>query len=236
MSAFARHLPLRNVSRQSRAASSPASTNRCDNRSRGTSQNQQMNSIEVERKFRVSEKTLENLNKLSTVTAITQLDDSYFCEELALKDHWLRRRNGSWELKMPVLDGHFRRSRTTVYRELVGASIWQELNVSAFDVDQLVPYAKILTERKKLQYQWNGSKVQIVLDTCTADNDFRYDVGEIEILVNDDSEVEHANFILDQVATSLGLRFEQYAEGKLMTYLREKHEPFYQKLAEKGLT
>lgn len=236
MSAFVQPVPLDNALRQVRATTSFLSTNRCNNRAPGSAQSHQMNVIEVERKFRVSEKALENLDKLSTITATTQLEDSYFCEELALKDHWLRLRNGVWELKMPLMDGHLRQSRTTVYREVVGAAVWKELDVSVLEIDQLIPYARLLTQRKKLEYDWNENKVQIVLDMCTTENGFQYDVGEIEILVDDYSEVEHANLILDQVASLLGLRFEQYAEGKLMMYLKEKHGSLYHKLVEKGLT
>lgn len=194
-----------------------------------------MKMIEVERKFRVSQETRSMLEQMSLSTTFVELEDCYLSEELALEDMWLRQRNGIWELKVPVASDRTKRLGAMVYRELVGPAVWHELSPIKVE-DGLLPYATIRTERTQLKCLWKTEEIAVVLDVCTSEDGFRYSVGELEILVHRDSEVEGAANALDQFADSLNLQTQSDTDGKLLAYLKEKNESLYHALALKGLT
>lgn len=195
-----------------------------------------MKMIEVERKFRVSQETKSMLEQLSLSRNFVEFEDCYLSEELALEDMWLRQRNGIWELKVPVTSDRNRRLGATVYRELVGPAVWHELSRVKVEAHGLLPYATIRTERTQLKCLWKTQEVEVVLDVCTSEDGFRYSVGELELLVNRDSEVEGAANTLDQFAKSLNLQAQSDTDGKLLAYLKEKNEALYHAIALKGLT
>lgn len=193
--------------------------------------------IEVERKFYVSDHALANIAKLSTTTTSTiTLNDSYYRESLALSDRWLRHRNGKWQLKVPLPKPQSKSSHTSVYREITGPAVWRELNDSPIDVNRIVPYATIVTDRKELHAKWQGAHFSIVLDACAGPRGFRYHLGEIEVLVDHSSKVPEANALIDRVAKSLGIELHHTTEGKLMAFLKQKNPQLYYKLEQRGLT
>lgn len=189
--------------------------------------------IEVERKFQVSDEVLERIQKFSDKSVTKIIDDCYFCKHLALNDRWLRKRNDIWELKLPLKNVISSSTQTTVYYELVGKDVWHELG----DLDQstMVPYAKFITKRKEMSCDWNGYNVQIVIDSCDSRDGFCLNIGEVEIVVNDDGRVKHAESILDQVFKELGLETEEVVEGKVKAYLRQKDIVFHDELLKRGL-
>lgn len=195
-----------------------------------------MKMIEVERKFRVSPETKSRLEQRSSSKGMIKFIDCYCCEELALEDMWLRQRNGAWELKIPVLPDRPKRLGTTVYRELVEPTVWDELSRLKVEIKGRRPYATLHTERTQLKCVWESREIEVVLDVCTTEDGFRYSVGELEILVARDSEVEDAATTLDHFAESLNLLGQSDANGKLIAYLKEKNETLYNALALKGLT
>ncbi|XP_022091919.1 thiamine-triphosphatase-like [Acanthaster planci] len=62
--------------------------------------------VEIERKFTVSVDTETKLTQSGgTCVLVETMKDSYFDSDqliLTMADHWLRRRNGKWELKVPL--------------------------------------------------------------------------------------------------------------------------------------
>lgn len=194
-----------------------------------------MNMIEVERKFRISTDIKSRLEQLSPTRHVTRFEDSYWCEDLALNDMWLRQRNGAWELKFPVSRGRTKCLGARVYRETVGPMVWEELSRLNGRSDQFVPYATLYTERTSLKCLWESREVEVVLDMCTTEDGFRYSVGELEILVELDAEVDDAATTLDHLAKSLNLVGQSDADGKLIAYLKAKKKNLYNALALKGV-
>eukprot|EP00177_Eucheuma_denticulatum_P006031 GFKZ01011001.1.p1 GENE.GFKZ01011001.1~~GFKZ01011001.1.p1 ORF type:complete len:255 (+),score=29.47 GFKZ01011001.1:70-834(+) len=211
---------------------SPASLTRCQSNAPSPS-----STIEVERKFYVSDQALANISRLpTTTTSKVTLRDSYYCESLALSDRWLRHRNDTWQLKVPLPKRQSKSSHTTVYREITGPAVWRELNGSPIDVSRLVPYATIITDRQEIHAKSHGTHFSIVLDACAGPRGFRYNLGEIEVLVDHSSKVSEANALIDRVAKSLGIELHHTTEGKLMRFLRQKNPQLYYNLDQRGLT
>lgn len=194
-----------------------------------------MKMIEVERKFRVSPEVRSELEQRCSSRCLVKLKDCYWCEDLALEDKWLRQRNGTWELKIPIVQRRIRTPGTTVYRELVEPTLWKELSQFKTEIENLPPYATIHTERTKLHCVWDSREIEVVLDACTADDGFQYSIGELEILVEQESQVEDAAAALDRFAQSLKLKAQSDSDGKLIAYLKEKKGALYNALAVKGL-
>lgn len=194
-----------------------------------------MASIEVERKFRVTPLIRSSLVLRTHATKRFSFEDCYFDEHLASRDMWLRKRNDTWELKIPINSTTQKSSAETVYRELTGSAVWRELGDDSIERESLLEYARLKTDRMEFQFKWRSYQVSIVLDACTSEDGFQYDVGEIEVLVDDDCEVEAASRALAEVSLEYGIGEMHQCEGKLLRYLREKRMPLFERLQKTGV-
>lgn len=187
--------------------------------------------IEVERKFKLTPQALAALAALSPVRE-TRFRDVYYAPELAETDRWLRRRDGVWELKVPVGAGGSAAAATTVYREVVGAeAVWAELGRVEEREAGLVPYASLTTRRSALDCRWRGSDVTVVVDRCTSPcGGFSHGVGEIETLVADEADVARAMRVVEEVALHYGLEIDAAGFGKLPRFLQENKPELYDRL------
>ncbi|XP_036934990.1 thiamine-triphosphatase isoform X4 [Acanthopagrus latus] len=213
-------------------------------------------SVEVERKFLCSADTLKTLEEIGACVGQRQFHDQYFDTPkfgLTLRDMWLRKRKGCWELKCPTtVDGSEETSGEkskaaalcTRYKEITNlpeiqlrvkevikdvcedsvASASQEEEESWLSKMNLVCFAEFTTERRSFTLEEGG--VQIDLDQA----DFGYHVGEIEVLVPDGGDVQSALEKIERTAQKLGLTGDQRVEGKMNVYLRRKHPEHYAKL------
>lgn len=193
-----------------------------------------MAAIEVEKKFEVTSSTMDKLLTLSPSAKVVTFEDCYYDEQLAERNIWLRQRNGTWELKVPLPGDASQRKEATVYREYCGSQVWAELNREELKETELNPFAKILTERTLLQVVKDSQPVKIVVDICSAENGFRYDVGEVEIVVKEQAEVKDAKARINAIFKELELKEEPNVGGKLLVYLREKNRSLLQRLIAQG--
>ncbi|XP_067833094.1 thiamine-triphosphatase [Heptranchias perlo] len=215
-------------------------------------------SIEVERKFRVREDTEERLRAMGAACRGTSsFRDCYFDTEdhrLTAADHWLRTRDGRWQLKTPAGgSGRVGPPGTTRYREteseadIVALLLplllperlplrergWQEEEEEGEGsgrVEELVGavplqvFASILTERKVYEVAAGGLRVD--LDRAS----FGYQVGEIEVMVGGEDEIPAALSRIQELASKLGLEDAERQPGKMHMYL-QRYCPFlFQKL------
>lgn len=210
-------------------------------------------SVEVERKFVFSADTLKTLENIGGVRLLRmcvgltqiinfrilpavcvgecQFHDQYFDTpsfELTLRDTWLRKRKGCWELKCPTsgvrslsaeLCTHYQEisSLSDIYqrvKEMIrvgeaeaapsqGDDSWlRELNLTCF--------AEFTTTRRSFSLVEEGVKVD--LDQA----DFGHHVGEIEVLVPEGGDVRSAREKIKNAAERLGeLRDNEHRLEKL---------------------
>nr|ACO11522.1 Thiamine-triphosphatase [Caligus rogercresseyi] len=178
--------------------------------------------IEVERKFIVPECFEFLLEKHGFRRMMEEnMSDIYYDSEafdLMRVDHWMRSRNGDWELKYPV-GSH--PTGSTIYHEtsnvheieaklqsLVpttppsGSSKRNSLvfnNIGDFICNKiLMKFAELITRRK----HYSKDNVSIVVD----ETDWGYKVGEIEMVVKRKADVPEASKKIDSIARQLNFK------------------------------
>ncbi|XP_017287811.1 thiamine-triphosphatase [Kryptolebias marmoratus] len=213
-------------------------------------------SVEVERKFLFTANTLKTLENIGVCVGQRQFHDQYFDTpgfELTLRDMWLRKRKGCWELKCPTADGaeepNGERSAAaalcTRYREISSLSeIYRRVKEVLKDTCEdrgtettpsqgddswlsklnLACFAEFTTTRRSFTLGEEG--VQIDLDQA----DFGHHVGEIEVLIPEGGDVESAQEKIRNAAQKLGLSGDRRVDGKMTVYLQRYRPEHYAKL------
>ena len=135
------------------------------------------------------------------------LSDEYYDTEsydLLKSDHWLRKRNGDWELKYPVGSTH--ESGNTLYHE---TSNLEDIMINIGTLSDLLKgdllslmKDRVLTcfahlETKRWCYK--KDEVNIVIDLT----DWGFRVGEVEIMVSSKDQVPGAVKKIEQIAEDL---------------------------------
>jgi len=180
--------------------------------------------IEVEKKFILSDSDVDRLTEGVPLLSERSFTDVYYDDaifSLTIKDRWLRRRDGKWELKMPLHDGADRLADQ--YDEITDvAKIWAALGVP--DGKGYTPFVSIITSRRKYK---TGS---FVLDLDAVDfGTFVYHIFEIELLVNEKSEIEGAIQKILAFAKEKNLTIAP-VRGKVVEYLKRERPEHYQAL------
>ncbi|KAK2858600.1 hypothetical protein Q5P01_003220 [Channa striata] len=196
--------------------------------------------VEVERKFLFSDDTLKKLEEIGAVcVGLRQFYDQYFDTpqfNLTLRDMWLRKRKGCWELKCPM--AQLSRDKETAgeqckaealctrYKEITSLpeiqlrvqEVIKDSNTETSSSQQdeswlstmnLVCFAEFTTVRRSFTLEEEG--VQIDLDEA----DFGYQVGEVEVVVPEEGDVQSALERIDRTARQLGLTGDERVEGKM---------------------
>lgn len=192
-----------------------------------------MSAIEVERKFQLTPHTKQTLLALPSPRETVTYQDEYYDESLALKNAWLRKRNTEWELKLPVHMGcsiSDRRLGATVYREYTGPDVWTALSKLNQQQDKLTCYASLTTQRTRLVMPWNKYSVNVTLDDCFSNDGFHCSIGELELMVDDENQVNAASQALDDVVEHLSVRQVEDKEGKLIKYIKHRRPAMFEKL------
>ena len=189
--------------------------------------------IEVEKKFILNEQDKERLIKNAQFLNERAFTDIYYDTEifsLTANDKWLRSRDGRFELKLPLHKGANRLADQ--YDELEDEQkIRGALNLPssgnfANDLAKVgySPFCTCKTTRRKYK------KEPFIIDLDTVDfQDFIYSIGEIELMVNDKSEVESAIEKIMDFAKSQNLTIAP-VRGKVIEYLKRTKANHYQAL------
>ncbi|XP_072271206.1 thiamine-triphosphatase isoform X2 [Pyxicephalus adspersus] len=182
--------------------------------------------IEVERKFIPGPEVEKSLNAIGAklLKEITFRDCYYDSPDLrlALADYWLRKREDSWELKYPPQIGaRGLTGASTQYLEVtqenqIICKISEVLgvpsppNIEAFGLGEL---ASFVTRRRRFQLPLEeSSKTKVVVDLDEAD--FGFEVGEVEVIVETQEEVQNAMQKLEDICKKLGVFQESAVQGK----------------------
>ena len=125
------------------------------------------------------------------------------------------------ELKIPQKEA---RLKIDIYEEIAGdGEICQRLSVQ--NLDNFSPLYNLVTRRKKYKLD----DFNIDLDSVSSKiNDFRYQLLEIELMIDDESDKEFAAQKIANLANEYGLH--ERAIGKNIAYLSQYHPEILAKL------
>lgn len=170
--------------------------------------------IEVEKKCLVTPQFLDFLKNNATKLGERILEDVYLDFEnfkLIQNDIWLRKRNGKYELKVPISD-HL---KSDVYEEIEDETqILAKLDLKNFD--NLIAIATLVSHRQKFQID----DFHIDLDKITSPgNDFRYNIMEIELMVETYEDYEKAQEKIFKFMHDHSIKNEVF-NGKVIEYLK----------------
>lgn len=194
--------------------------------------------IEVEKKFILNEQDKGRLTKDAQFLNERVFTDIYYDTEifsLTSKDKWLRSREGRFELKLPLHEGVERLADQ--YDELEDEQkIRTALNLPSNGnlADDLTkvrysPFCTCKTTRRKYK------KEPFIIDLDVVDfQDFTYNIGEIELMVNDKSEIEGAIEKIMDFAKAQNLIIAP-VRGKVIEYLKRVKPNHYQALVKSGV-
>jgi len=191
--------------------------------------------IEVEKKFILNEQDKERLTKEAQFLNERVFTDTYYDTEifsLTANDKWLRSREGRFELKLPLHEGADRLADQ--YDELEDEQkIREALNLPPNEnlADDLMkagysPFCICKTTRRKYK------KEPFIIDLDIVNfQDFIYNIGEIELMVNEKSEIESAIEKIMDFAKSQNLTIAP-VRGKVIEYLKRTKPNHYQVLVQ----
>lgn len=182
-----------------------------DKSTNGSSKVTPFQPVEVERKFKVTADTKIKLVEIGAELHKEKVFlDKYYDNpdySLTLKDCWLRQRNESWELK--VVNGQFTKLASQ-YQEITETNEIADFLVNHFHRLDLKGLAVDLVI-KKLDLQpfveYTTTRQTYFLPECIIDldlTDFGYQVGEIEVMATDKSQIPRALETITSVAGKLG--------------------------------
>ncbi len=189
--------------------------------------------IEVEKKFILSAGDEQKLVTNAQFVGEKVFTDTYYDTStwtLTAKDHWLRSRDGRYELKVPLNDLGAERL-SDQYEELetdqeIATYLKLPLDIplsQALMTSGYAPFCTLTTTRRK--YKKDG----FVIDIDRVD--FGYDIAEIEYMVKDISEVRDATEKIITYGEQLGLKIGA-VRGKVGEYLKRNSPEHFQVLVD----
>jgi predicted adenylyl cyclase CyaB len=189
--------------------------------------------IEVERKFLLSEEEQERLTRDAEFISERAFTDIYYDTDtfaLTTTDRWLRSREGKFELKLPLLQGTERIADQ--YTELEEEQkIRRVLNLPAetnfsqtLEQAGYTPFCICTSIRRK----YKKDSFIIDLDKVNFQN-FMYFIGEIELMVNQESEIKAAVEKIRTFAEENRLTIAP-VRGKVIEFLKRERPEQYRAL------
>jgi predicted adenylyl cyclase CyaB len=184
--------------------------------------------IEVEKKFLLSKEAEKKLIDGAEFIGEKIFTDIYYDNanfDLTANDKWLRVRADRWELKLPL---------NKIAAERVG-DLYDEIENEEeirkiLNIDDYQPFCTCKTIRRK--YKKDGFGIDI--DFVDYNDDFTYELAEIELMVQDKSEMDVTIKKIIEFATENGLEVK-YVRGKIIEYLRRKKPDHFQALVNSGV-
>jgi len=194
--------------------------------------------IEVEKKFTLSEAEIEKLTQGAEFVGEKIFTDTYFDSpdyKLTTRDKWLRLRGDRFELKLPMNEGKGASDRKLdQYEELDSddeirrvlglkqqGTLREDLEVCGYK-----SFASFTTTRRKFK----SGEFVIDLDVM----DFGYSIGEIELMVSDESEMEQALDRILAFANKQGLVIAP-VRAKVIEFINRNNADHYEALKKAGV-
>lgn len=192
--------------------------------------------IEVEKKFILTPVQIEKLVSGATLIKEGSHTDIYYDTpdySLTQASYWLRSRSGKFELKVPVVAKtnkevayHEELESEEVIRKILKLDKNRSLEEDLLE-NGYISFATITTRRRS--YEKNGFKIDI--DSV----DYGHNVVEIELIVEDESQMEGAIEKIIEFAHSMGLPVtEKWTRGKVAEYIHRFNPDHYKLLVSSG--
>ncbi len=187
-----------------------------------------MSVIEVEKHFTIGPETRSKLTALGAkLTQREEFTDIYYdtaALQLMTSSHWLRQRNGEWQLKYPVVpdNGTIIQGKTSrtecnyeleeesaIIKQLLAVIVIEgapSLNQLVHPLGMLVPVATFSTQREKWAWPDDrmGERVSIELDEAS----FNYAIGSVEVMVGGADQVTAAEEKARDIAGKIGQYYD----------------------------
>jgi adenylate cyclase class IV len=195
-------------------------------------------SIEVEKKFLLNEADKARLTAGASFANERIITDTYYDTEdyrLTSQDWWLRARDGRFELKIPLhgkgrrpVDQYDELENESEIKKALGMTTGENL-ADVLSAHGYRPFGILKTTRRK----YKRGAFTIDLDSVDLPGS-AYDLGEIELMVEDRSEIADAIDKIIDFAKSKQLKITP-ARGKISEYLRRSRPEHYQALIKSGV-
>lgn len=192
--------------------------------------------IEIEKKFNLNESDLKKLTDGAVFIKEVVIKDIYYDNsqfDLTTKDIWLRARDGKFELKVGMsaaaerLADHYDEIEDEdKIREMLNLTKTGNFSHALAEAN-LKQFCVCVTTRKKYK---NGS-FAIDIDIADFEN-FTFGLAEVELLVEDESQIEKATKQIIDFAKSKGITQKSPSRGKIAEYLRHTRPKHFRTLVE----
>ncbi|OWF48008.1 uncharacterized protein LOC110453593 isoform X2 [Mizuhopecten yessoensis] len=170
--------------------------------------------IEVERKFVITAKCVDKLKELGASLNVEKtFTDRYYDDSkysLTLQDCWFRQRNLDWELKVAR---RLSCSLSTQYEEITKEKDIVKYLIQHFSVDGFSEELSVSDLVKIVGLEefatFTTHRQSYSLPECTVDldiTDFGFQVGEIEVMVTNESRIPSALNTIEDMAKKLGFQ------------------------------
>ena len=198
--------------------------------------------IEIEKKFALTPLQKEALLYGARPLGQKVVEDDYFDTDdysLTKHDFWFRKRDGAYELKVPLQSGSGSYGATNRYHELTDlADIARELKASTDNFEEalsLVGIKRFMTcFTDRTSYEKDGFHIDI--DAASyRDTDFTHAVAEIELLIEDEAGADAADDKIMEFAKQFNLTTDQVVLGKVAAYLQAERPDHYEALIAAGV-
>ncbi|OHA41508.1 MAG: hypothetical protein A3G59_02990 [Candidatus Taylorbacteria bacterium RIFCSPLOWO2_12_FULL_47_20] len=193
--------------------------------------------IEIEKNFDLKNGDKEKLIADATFLRKITLTDTYYDTKdfrLTTKDHWLRQRNGRFELKTPINSTAADRI-TDQYREIENDK--EIINALSLPGDKpliqtlsdagINPFVTIITKRQSYK------KGEFHLDF--DEMDFGFSTFEAELMIENESDSKTASDRIMEFAKQHGLEGSA-GDGKVIEYLKRNNPKHYEALVSAKIT
>jgi len=193
--------------------------------------------IEVENRFRLTEENEKKLIEGADFLGEETFTDIYYDTAdsyLMKRDMWLRLRSGKFEMKLPLNEKSVLQRKSNKYKEIeseeeIRKVLELPLNGNFTEVLEEKGYSPVLeieTTRKK----YKKGEFAIVFDVTNLG----FSIGEIEVVVENESEIEAASDRLIDFAGKQGVELVS-TEGKVLECLKIKQPELYQSIKGTGV-
>lgn len=198
--------------------------------------------MKLRKKFQLTAEEKARLLDGAELVKSKRITDVYYdtSDYKAIKaDWWLRRRDGEFQLKIPIETGDAIDTTANMYHELETESeIRRALQLSVETRDLAadltaagyLPFIEARSDRKS--YHKDGFTIDV--DSVTyADSDFTYSLAEVETLIEDESAAAAAVQRIDDYVAGYGIETNQETDGKIVAFMRANLPGHYGALLER---
>jgi adenylate cyclase class IV len=193
--------------------------------------------IEVEKKFILEGEDEKRLIDKAEFIGEKVFTDIYYDTNdfsLTIKDKWLRSREGRFELKLTLHQGGERKAGQ--YEEIENEEkIRNILNIPVekdmeddLEKNGYLKFCICKTTRKKYKKEFFNIDIDFV-----NFEDFNYELAEIELMIENKSDIDGAIEKIINFAKEKGLK-TSLVRGKVIEYLKRKKPEHYQALVNSG--